>query len=94
MQSELLSLLGALFLVAAVQGPVRSLEYDSAVFIAGDCLSPGLAGCNAAGRGASSASQALLSLDREPQLALDFSGLIDQGPELTGGRGPDQVASR
>jgi hypothetical protein len=93
-RSGLLLLPATASLFAAAQGPAPRLDYDPAVYLAGDCLSPGLAGCNAAGRSNPSASQALLGVDREPLLLLELGGLLDLGPQVTGGRGPDETALR
>jgi hypothetical protein len=74
-----------LFATAAAPFGAERLGYDPAVYLAGDCLSPALTGCNAARRINVSASQALLEAGSTPQLRLELAGLLDLGPEVTGG---------
>lgn len=83
----------SLALVLAAAAPAR-LDYDPLIHLAGDCLSPALTGCNAAARPTISASQAVLGADPEPRLALELAGLLDSGPELTGGRPSKRIALR
>jgi hypothetical protein len=84
------------FLLAPAPPQSSRLSYDPAVFVAGACLSPDLSGCgvaSAALAGNRSASEALLDAGREPRLPLDLAGLIDMGPQVTGGGEPGETAT-
>lgn len=93
-RSPRFGLLAAPVLLAASQAQTPRLPYDPAVYLAGTCLSPALNGCNAAARGTASASQAVLGLDLKPRLSFELGGLLDLGPQIAGGRGPDEVTLR
>ena len=76
----LLCAAGGLALIAAAP-----LNYDPAVFRAGECLSGAGGSCAAPERVGASASEALLEAGNAPRLAVDFGGMLELGPEVTGG---------
>lgn len=73
-----------LLLAGATPPALPGLSFDQSVIFAGACLSPALDGCRGIPAQASPEVKPLAAV-LEPRLRLEIAGLIDLGPQVTGG---------